>query len=181
MTELIRARAPEGRAQLVGLSWGGRIAHTLLDCHPARIDRAVVDGATVRPSWLGNLVVRMVEAWLADEQLPAELVAERGGGDQLSQYVTTSRIQDCHRSPAGGLSRRPASTARRKARPQLSLGRSPNRSARKACRTATQRFEQREGDGVEAWWRLAPQPAQQTDCSKSFWALSKTAPTAARS
>jgi pimeloyl-ACP methyl ester carboxylesterase len=56
MAELITARAPEGRAHLVGLSWGGRIAHTLLDDDPDRIDRAVIDGASVHSSWLGNLV-----------------------------------------------------------------------------------------------------------------------------
>ncbi len=50
---LIRARVPAGRAHVVGLSWGGGIAHELLGAHPGLVDRVVIDGAGVLP-WAGN-------------------------------------------------------------------------------------------------------------------------------
>lgn len=48
---LIRERVPAGHAHLVGLSLGGAIAHTLLARHPGFLDRVVIDGAGVLPSW----------------------------------------------------------------------------------------------------------------------------------
>jgi pimeloyl-ACP methyl ester carboxylesterase len=47
VAELIAERVPTGRAHVVALSWGGGVAHTLLDRHPDRVDRAVIDGAGV--------------------------------------------------------------------------------------------------------------------------------------
>ena len=57
VAELIAAHAPAGRAHVVGLSWGGGIAHTLLDRHPGRVNRAVIDGAGVLTWWGGPLIL----------------------------------------------------------------------------------------------------------------------------
>jgi len=48
---LIETRVPAGRAHIVGLSWGGGVAHTLLDRHPELVDRVVIDGAGVLSWW----------------------------------------------------------------------------------------------------------------------------------
>lgn len=57
MGELIETRVPTGRAHVVGLSFGGSVVLALLDRHPDRIDRAVVDGSGVLSSWVDPLVV----------------------------------------------------------------------------------------------------------------------------
>ena len=57
VAELIATRAPAGRAHVVGLSWGGGIAHALLDRHPGLVDRAVIDGAGVLTWWGGGLIL----------------------------------------------------------------------------------------------------------------------------
>jgi pimeloyl-ACP methyl ester carboxylesterase len=62
IAELIAAHVPAGRAHLVGLSWGGGLAHTLLDRHPGRVDRAVIDGAGVLTWWGGGLILLGVTA-----------------------------------------------------------------------------------------------------------------------
>lgn len=54
---LIAREVPAGRAHVVGLSWGGGIAHALLDRHPGVVDRAVIDGAGVLTWWGGGLVL----------------------------------------------------------------------------------------------------------------------------
>ncbi len=43
--ELIEARVPTGRASVVGLSSGGVLLHALLDRHPERVERAIIDGS----------------------------------------------------------------------------------------------------------------------------------------
>jgi pimeloyl-ACP methyl ester carboxylesterase len=53
VAELIESRVPECRAHLVGLSWGGGVAHTMLERHPDLVDRAVIDGAGLL-SWWAN-------------------------------------------------------------------------------------------------------------------------------
>jgi len=53
VASLIESRVPERRASLVGLSWGGGVAHTMLERHPDLVDRAVIDGAGLLP-WWGN-------------------------------------------------------------------------------------------------------------------------------
>lgn len=50
---LIEARVPARRAHVVGLSYGGSVVIGLLERHPDRVDRAVVDGAAVLPVWGG--------------------------------------------------------------------------------------------------------------------------------
>lgn len=60
VAELIRARAAGGRAHVVGLSWGGGVAHTLLDRHPGLVGRAVIDGAGVLDWWAGAAVLLAV-------------------------------------------------------------------------------------------------------------------------
>ena len=57
VAELIETRVPTGRAHVVGLSYGGSVILALLDRHPDRIDRAVVDGSGVLSSWLDPFVV----------------------------------------------------------------------------------------------------------------------------
>jgi pimeloyl-ACP methyl ester carboxylesterase len=57
VAELIRARVPARRAHIVGLSWGGGVAHTLLDRHPELVDRVVIDGAGVLSSAGGKVIM----------------------------------------------------------------------------------------------------------------------------
>lgn len=45
LAELIETRVPAKRASLVGVSAGGLHIHALLDRHPDRVERAVLDGA----------------------------------------------------------------------------------------------------------------------------------------
>ncbi len=45
LAQLIEARVPAGRASVVGLSWGGVLLHALLDSHPERVERAIIDGS----------------------------------------------------------------------------------------------------------------------------------------
>jgi pimeloyl-ACP methyl ester carboxylesterase len=62
VAELIATRVPARRAHVVGLSWGGGIAHTLLDRHPGLVERAVIDGAGVLTWWAGGLVLAGIGA-----------------------------------------------------------------------------------------------------------------------
>ena len=57
VAELIATRVPARRAHVVGLSWGGALAHTLLDRHPGLVNRAVIDGAGVLTWWAGRLIL----------------------------------------------------------------------------------------------------------------------------
>jgi pimeloyl-ACP methyl ester carboxylesterase len=50
---IIETRVPEGRAHVVGLSWGGGVAHAMLERHADVVDRAVIDGAGLL-SWWAN-------------------------------------------------------------------------------------------------------------------------------
>ena len=62
IAQLIEARVPAGRAHVVGLSYGGSVVLAMLERHPDRVDRAVIDGAAVLPLWggWGDLFVRLV-------------------------------------------------------------------------------------------------------------------------
>lgn len=62
VAELIRARVPEGRAHVVGLSLGGSVAHTLLARHPDVVNRVVIDGCGVLPWWGTPLIKAGVAA-----------------------------------------------------------------------------------------------------------------------
>ncbi len=62
VARIIETRVPSGRAHVVGLSWGGGIAHTLLDRHPDLVDRVVIDGAGILTWWAGPLVLFGVSA-----------------------------------------------------------------------------------------------------------------------
>lgn len=53
LTSIIEDRVPAQRANVVGLSYGGSVAFAMLDRHPGRIERAVIDGAAVLPTWGG--------------------------------------------------------------------------------------------------------------------------------
>jgi pimeloyl-ACP methyl ester carboxylesterase len=55
--ELIRTRVPGRKASIVGLSWGGGIAHLLLAGHTELVDHAVIDGAGVLAARGGRLLM----------------------------------------------------------------------------------------------------------------------------
>jgi pimeloyl-ACP methyl ester carboxylesterase len=62
VADLVSARAASGRAHVVGLSWGGGIAHSLLDRRPEIVERAVIDGAGVLTSRSGAPILLGVAA-----------------------------------------------------------------------------------------------------------------------
>jgi pimeloyl-ACP methyl ester carboxylesterase len=45
LAELIEARVPAKRATVIGVSAGGLHVHALLDRHPERVERAIIDGS----------------------------------------------------------------------------------------------------------------------------------------
>ncbi len=45
VAELVETRVPARRASVVGLSSGGVLVHALLDRHPDRVERAIIDGS----------------------------------------------------------------------------------------------------------------------------------------
>jgi pimeloyl-ACP methyl ester carboxylesterase len=51
IAQLIEARVPTRRAHVVGISYGGSVVFAMVDRHPDRVDRAVIDGAAVLPLW----------------------------------------------------------------------------------------------------------------------------------
>jgi pimeloyl-ACP methyl ester carboxylesterase len=53
IAQLIEARVPARRARVVGLSYGGSVVFAMLERHPDRVDRAVIDGAAILPLWEG--------------------------------------------------------------------------------------------------------------------------------
>jgi pimeloyl-ACP methyl ester carboxylesterase len=59
---LIEARVPGRRAHVVGLSWGGGVAHRLLGRRPELVDRAVIDCAGVLTSRGGSLILLAIAA-----------------------------------------------------------------------------------------------------------------------
>jgi pimeloyl-ACP methyl ester carboxylesterase len=73
---IIRARAANGRAHVVGLSLGGYIALVLMQRHPDVVERAVVSGVTAAPmpnrAWLqpqlGVMSFLMKRRWFANMQ-----------------------------------------------------------------------------------------------------------------
>ena len=62
IADLIRTRVPAGRAHVVGLSWGGGVAHRLLGRHPELVDRAVIDCAGVLTARSGGLFLLAIRA-----------------------------------------------------------------------------------------------------------------------
>src|SRR5512140_3209209 len=53
VAELIERRIPGRRASVVGLSWGGSVAHALLANHADVLDRVIIDGCGGLP-WSGT-------------------------------------------------------------------------------------------------------------------------------
>lgn len=51
VADLIRTRAAARRAHVVGISLGGAIAHALVARHSDLVERLIIDGAGVLPSW----------------------------------------------------------------------------------------------------------------------------------
>jgi pimeloyl-ACP methyl ester carboxylesterase len=59
---LIKERVPTGRAHVVGISLGGAVAHGLLARHSGLVDRVVIDGSGVLPSWDNRLFLLGIAA-----------------------------------------------------------------------------------------------------------------------
>jgi pimeloyl-ACP methyl ester carboxylesterase len=78
IAQLIEARVSAGRAHVVGLSYGGSVVFAMLERHPDRVDRAVIDGAAVLPLW-------------------------RGWGDRFVQLSTTAISPIVNTRPVGAL------------------------------------------------------------------------------
>lgn len=76
---IIRARAANGRAHIVGLSLGGHVALSLLEHHADMLDRVVISGVTAAPMpnrvllplQLGLMSVVMKRRWLVKTQAKA--------------------------------------------------------------------------------------------------------------
>jgi pimeloyl-ACP methyl ester carboxylesterase len=67
VASLLDARVPGQPVHVVGLSWGGAIAHTLLATRPEIVGRVVIDGAGLLTSPSGSLIlagVRLVSPFL---------------------------------------------------------------------------------------------------------------------
>jgi pimeloyl-ACP methyl ester carboxylesterase len=67
VASLVDARVPGQQVHVVGLSWGGALAHTLLATRPEILGRVVIDGAGLFTSPTGSLVlagVRLVSPFL---------------------------------------------------------------------------------------------------------------------
>lgn len=67
VASLVDARAPGQPVHVVGLSWGGAIAHTLLATRPEIVGRAVIDGAGLLTSPAGDRIllgVRLISPFL---------------------------------------------------------------------------------------------------------------------
>lgn len=62
VAELIEARVPAGRVHVVGLSWGGGVAHRLLGRRPELVDRAVIDCAGLLAARGGSLLMLALAA-----------------------------------------------------------------------------------------------------------------------
>ena len=62
IAELIESRIPARRAHVVGLSWGGGVAHRLLGRRPELVDHAVIDCAGLLTARSGSLVLLGVTA-----------------------------------------------------------------------------------------------------------------------
>jgi pimeloyl-ACP methyl ester carboxylesterase len=67
---LIRARAHGGRAHLVGISLGGQLSLVLLANRPELVGRAVVSGATVRPTPFVGLAVLLMRIYAPVRTVP---------------------------------------------------------------------------------------------------------------
>jgi pimeloyl-ACP methyl ester carboxylesterase len=80
LAQLIEDRVPTRRAHVVGLSYGGSVVFAMLDRHPRRIERAVIDGAAVLPLW-GGWGDRLVQA----------------GAIAVSPIVATRLVRSCLR------------------------------------------------------------------------------------
>ena len=78
LAALITARVPSGRAHVVGISYGGAVALSMLERRPGNVDHAVIDGAAVLPVW-------------------------GGFGDRLVQLGTTAISPIVHTRPVEGL------------------------------------------------------------------------------
>lgn len=86
LAEIIEDRVPAQRAHLVGLSYGGSVVFAMLDRHPGRIERAVIDGAAVLPTWggWGDRLVRLGTAGvspLVDTRLARSFLRRVGLGE----------------------------------------------------------------------------------------------------
>lgn len=55
VARLIEERVPARKAHVVGLSWGGGVAHAVIEHHAELVDHAVIDGAGMLAWWANPL------------------------------------------------------------------------------------------------------------------------------
>lgn len=72
---IIRARATNARAHVVGLSLGGHVALLLLENHAAVLNRVVISGVTAAP--MPNRALLPVQLWLTSALMKRRSFAER--------------------------------------------------------------------------------------------------------
>ena len=164
VAELVATRVPARRAHVVGLSWGGGIAHTLLDRHPGLVDRAVIDGAGVLTWWGGGLIlagVTVVSPFLHTRPVTAFFsgiigMDEVGRADLRASSPGRSGARSWRASGPGS----PASRSAPRLRPCSSPGRRRRRSDRPtprwppSCRTRSR--------GSRLGWLTAGSPGSRS-------------------
>lgn len=88
VANLIATRVPAGRANVVGISLGGAVAHTLLARHSHIVDRVIIDGAGILP-WWGNgpflLFIAAIAPFLHTRPVIAALSRSVGGMPDADQ------------------------------------------------------------------------------------------------
>lgn len=81
VASLIRKRAKDGKAHVVGHSLGGKIAVQLLADHPEAIDRAVVASALFRPypliGWTANMTACRLSVWMLKNKAVLRMQADQ--------------------------------------------------------------------------------------------------------
>lgn len=101
LAELIADRIPIRRAHVVGLSYGGSVVFAMLDRHPGRVERAVIDGAAVLPLW-GGWGDRLVQAGA----IAVSPIVDSGLVRSLLRRVGLSELGDLLRGAAPAAFRR---------------------------------------------------------------------------
>ncbi|MHB1132400.1 MAG: alpha/beta fold hydrolase [Chloroflexota bacterium] len=88
--DLVRERAAEGRAHVVGVSWGGVLAQALMAAQPEMVERVVLSGSTPRLSaWLValNALNEPVLHWLNPQQKVNLFLLQFGLPASQSEHV----------------------------------------------------------------------------------------------
>lgn len=88
VAELIHAKAPEGKASVVGLSLGGAVVLTMLRTVPEVVERAMVSGTTAK---LGRLLGSLS---LATASLTRLVKVEYQAASMLNQLAVPEKFRD---------------------------------------------------------------------------------------